>query len=451
MAATSSPHDDPTQDRHTQDRHTQDRRQFEVDPDYAGERLDRWLAHQNDDMSRSRIQQLIEQGHVTLNGERVPSSTSLKAGQIAVLNVPAPVAVTLAAQDIPLDIVFEDKHLIVINKPAGLVVHPAAGNPDMTLVNALLAHCGTSLLGIGGELRPGIVHRLDKDTSGLLVAAKSGEAHAKLAEQFAAHSIDRAYDALVWGVPRPASGIIRGQIGRSVSNRQKMAVKTSGGKYAETHYSAQESYGGAASWVECVLMTGRTHQIRVHMSSLGHAVIGDTAYSTVRSKFIKELDDDTATLVREFPRQALHARLLGFEHPITGKTLRFEKAPPEDIQALATALRQATQKGGVKKITVQETAVNEAPAKETSAKKTTQKKPAAKKTPVKKTPVKKTTGKKKIVKKKVVTKPALKKKSVKKKIAKKATTKKPVAKKKASKKKTAQKPALKKNATKKKR
>jgi 23S rRNA pseudouridine1911/1915/1917 synthase len=327
MAAASSP---------------SDQRQFEVDPDYAGERLDRWLAHQNDDMSRSRIQQLIEQGHVTLDGERVPASTALKAGQVAVLRIPAPVSVALAAQNIPLEIVFEDKHLIVVNKPAGLVVHPAAGNPDNTLVNALLAHCGDSLLGIGGELRPGIVHRLDKDTSGLLVAAKSGEAHAHLAEQFAEHSIARAYDALVWGTPRPAAGIVQGQIGRSVSNRQKMAVKKTGGKYAETHYKTLHTYGGAAAWVECVLKTGRTHQIRVHMTSLGHPLIGDQIYATVRAKFIKELDDDTAAFVRGFGRQALHARLLGFEHPITGKTLRFEKAPPEDFQMLAKALRKAT-------------------------------------------------------------------------------------------------------------
>ncbi|MBL8630141.1 MAG: RluA family pseudouridine synthase [Rhodospirillaceae bacterium] len=321
-----------------------DQRRFEVDPDAAGERLDRWLASQNEDVSRSRIQQLIAQGHVRLDGEVVPASTAVRSGQVVTLTIPPPAAVTLAAQKIPLDIVFEDKHLIVVNKPAGLVVHPAAGNPDNTLVNALLAHCGDTLLGIGGELRPGIVHRLDKDTSGLLVAAKSGEAHAHLAEQFAVHSIARAYDAVVWGSLRPSKGIVKGQIGRSTTDRKKMAVKTSGGKYAETHYALVENFGAVAAWVECVLKTGRTHQIRVHMASLGHPLIGDATYSSVRSKFIKELDDDAASVVRNFPRQALHARLLGFIHPISGKKLKFEQKPPEDFQSLAKALRSATQK-----------------------------------------------------------------------------------------------------------
>jgi 23S rRNA pseudouridine1911/1915/1917 synthase len=317
-------------------------RTFEVTGNNAGDRLDRWLALQAADLSRSRIRQLIDQGHVRVDGTpHTVASTLLKDGQTVQLQVPAPVAVTLAAQSMELDVVFEDKHLVVVNKPAGLVVHPAAGNPDKTLVNALLAHCGESLLGIGGELRPGIVHRLDKDTSGLLVAAKSGEAHAALAEQFAVHSIERAYDALVWSVPKPTHGVITGRIGRSSTDRKKMAVRKTGGKHAETHYKCLGIFGEAAAWVECVLKTGRTHQIRVHMASLGHPVIGDPVYGTLRTKFMKLLDPDAAALLREFKRQALHARVLGFTHPITGKVLRFERPPPDDFQAIAKALKQS--------------------------------------------------------------------------------------------------------------
>lgn len=319
-----------------------DERRFTVSPDAAGERLDRWLARLNPDLSRSRIQQLIGQGRITLDSDEKPSaSRKVRAGENVRLVIPPAEPVTLAAQNLGLDVVYEDDDLIVVDKPAGLVVHPAAGNPDRTLVNALLAHCGDSLRGIGGEKRPGIVHRLDKETSGLLVAAKTGAAHAHLAAQFAEHSIARAYDALVWGVPSPRNGAIKGQIGRSGVDRKKMAVRRSGGKYAETHYKTLKVYGAAAAWVECVLKTGRTHQIRVHLSSLGHPLIGDPLYGTARSKFLKDLDEDGAKLVRAFRRQALHAHLLGFTHPRTGKRLRFERDPPSDFQALEAALKKS--------------------------------------------------------------------------------------------------------------
>ena len=324
---------------------TQDLRQFTVTDGGVGERLDRWLAGQNPDLSRSRIQQLIAQGCVQIAGRAdVHAATTLKANDVIAIVIPQPVRIELAAQAINLDIVYEDEHLIVINKPAGLVVHPAAGNPDRTLVNALLAHCGDSLRGIGGELRPGIVHRLDKDTSGLLVAAKSGATHAHLAEQFASHTIERAYDALVWGVPKPAKGVIAGQIGRCTSDRKKMSVRKTGGKSAVTHYRTVKTFGAYAAQVECMLQTGRTHQIRVHMASIGHPVIGDPVYGTMRNKFIAKLDEGAAEIVRAFSRQALHARALGFVHPVTGKTLRFERVPPADFAELATALQTQEKK-----------------------------------------------------------------------------------------------------------
>ncbi|MSO98851.1 MAG: RluA family pseudouridine synthase [Rhodospirillaceae bacterium] len=316
-----------------------DLRQFTVTNDGVGKRLDRWLVGQNPDLSRSRIQQLITQGCVQIAGRAdVHAATTLKANDVVAVVIPQPVRIELAAQALNLDVVFEDEHLIVINKPAGLVVHPAAGNPDRTLVNALLAHCGDSLRGIGGELRPGIVHRLDKDTSGLLIAAKSGAAHEHLSEQFANHTIERAYDALVWGIPKPAKGVIAGQIGRSATDRKKMSVRKTGGKSAVTHYRVTQTFGACAAKLECVLQTGRTHQIRVHMASIGHPVIGDPVYGTMRNKFIAKLDEGAAEIVRAFSRQALHARVLGFVHPVTGKTLRFERDPPADFKKLAAAL-----------------------------------------------------------------------------------------------------------------
>jgi 23S rRNA pseudouridine1911/1915/1917 synthase len=279
-------------------------------------------------------------------------SARVKSGAALTVALPEPVGAEIAAQDIPLNIVHEDAHLIVIDKPAGLVVHPAAGNPDGTLVNALLAHCGASLKGIGGETRPGIVHRIDKDTSGLIVAAKTDLAHRSLGKQFAAHVIERAYLACIWGAPREPLGAVSTQINRSPANRQKMAVVHSGGKLAVTHYAVKRLYAAGRSWpspppdwtkqpygdwrraataslVECRLETGRTHQVRVHMSHLGHPLIGDAVYG--RNKTVPGLDIPIA-------RQALHAAVLGFQHPKTHKQVRFESAPPADFQALLASL-----------------------------------------------------------------------------------------------------------------
>jgi len=235
--------------------------------------------------------------------------------------------------------------LIVIEKPAGLVVHPAAGNPDGTLVNALIAHCGEALIGIGGEARPGIVHRLDKDTSGLLVAAKNERAMGSLAKQFANHTIERAYHALVWGAPRAGNGVIEGAIGRSPFDRKRMAVLRGGGKTARTRYRVVEVFGPAerpvASLVECRLETGRTHQIRVHLTHLGHPLIGDPQYGRARQPPRAKTEAEAAAfiLAAEFPRQALHAFVLGFQHPALHKPMRFESPWPGDFAGLVAALR----------------------------------------------------------------------------------------------------------------
>ena len=269
----------------------------------------------------------------------------VKLGETYVLIVPAALPSRPQGQDIPLAIVYEDKDLVVIDKPAGLVVHPAAGNPDGTLVNALIAHCGDSLIGIGGEARPGIVHRLDKDTSGLLVAAKTERAMTSLAKQFANHTIERAYNAVVWGAPRTPEGLIEGQIGRSPFDRKRMAVLRGGGKLARTRYRTLETFGDPArplaALIECRLETGRTHQIRVHLTHLGHPLIGDPQYGRIRQPPRARTPEEQVafTLAANFPRQALHAFVLGFQHPSLHKTLRFESPWPADFAELVTALR----------------------------------------------------------------------------------------------------------------
>ena len=310
----------------------------------AGMRLDRFLAAALPDLSRARLQALLASGAVTRGGGTIrDGNTRVKPGETYTVHVPETAPAEPVAQDIPLKVVYEDKDLIVIDKPAGMVVHPAAGNPDGTLVNALIAHCGNSLKGIGGVARPGIVHRLDKDTSGLLVAAKNERAMASLAKQFAAHAIERAYHAVVWGSPRLGEGRIESQIGRNPFDRKRMTVLRGGGKEARTRYRVIERFGDRpfASLVECRLETGRTHQIRVHLTHLGHPLIGDPSYGKAhRPPRPKTPEQEVAfKTAAEFPRQALHAWLLGFQHPSTHKTMRFESKWPDDFHALVTALR----------------------------------------------------------------------------------------------------------------
>lgn len=303
----------------------------------AVERFDRWLSRQLPDMSRTRLKVLIEAGAALVDGVALTdASAKVKAGMQVSLTIPDSAAPTPIAQEIPLNILYEDQDLIVLNKQAGLVVHPAPGSPDQTLVNALLQHCGEALSGIGGVKRPGIVHRLDKDTSGVMVVAKNDLAHHGLAEQFEAHSIDRAYLALVWGCPTPLSGEINGSIGRSPTNRKKMAVVGRGGKTALTRYKVlKRLLGGAVSLVECRLATGRTHQIRVHMTSIGHPLVGDSVYGGgAKSTRTKTIPPDAKARLSEFHRQALHATILGFSHPRTGEHLRFEQPLPNDLADL---------------------------------------------------------------------------------------------------------------------
>jgi len=316
-----------------------------IAPEQAGWRLDRALAQAFTELSRSRIEGLIDAGAVTLDGKTIRDANHrVKLGEVYRLCLPAPRPAVPRAQNIALDVVYEDKDVIVIDKPAGLVVHPAAGNPDGTLVNALIAHCGPELIGIGGEARPGIVHRLDKDTSGLLIAAKNERAMASLAKQFAKHTIERTYHALVWGAPRAGEGVIEGEIGRNPFDRKRMAVLRGGGKHARTRYRLIESYGSPrpfASLIECRLETGRTHQIRVHLTHIGHPLIGDPSYGRARQMPRPKTDAQAQAFkaAAEFPRQALHARVLGFQHPSLHKTLRFESEYPNDFGYLIESLR----------------------------------------------------------------------------------------------------------------
>ncbi len=299
----------------------------------GAQRLDKALAEASG-LSRERVKALMGEGRVTLDG-KVTAQASFKPaeGTAFAISIPAVTPDEAQPEDIPLNVVFEDEHLIVIDKPAGLVVHPAVGNYDGTLVNALLHHCQGQLSGIGGVARPGIVHRIDKDTSGLLVVAKSDVAHEGLARQFEDHSIERAYLALVAGNPMPPSGTVTGAIGRSNTNRKKMALVADGrGKHAVTHFATLERFA-AAALVECRLETGRTHQVRVHMTSLGHPLLGDPAYGRTPPKLKPLLAE------HKFERQALHAKVLGFVHPVTGEQLRFESPLPADMAGLLVDLR----------------------------------------------------------------------------------------------------------------
>ncbi len=309
-------------------------------PADAGTRLDAYLAGAIGTLSRSRVKALILEGCVTRNGATTrDASEQVQPGAQYRLTPPAATAATPQGERISLDILFEDPYLIVLNKPAGLVVHPAPGNPDGTLVNALIAHCGASLTGIGGERRPGIVHRLDKDTSGVMVAAKTELAHARLSAAFAARDLERAYKAICWGVPNPTSGRIAGDIGRDPRERKRMAVVTRNGKHAVTNYQTNVNYGNEAALLTCRLETGRTHQIRVHLAHIGHPLIGDPVYLRRRPAAAKALPAPVRDLALDFPRQALHAEILGFSHPITGAALHFSTPPPADFSALAAALQ----------------------------------------------------------------------------------------------------------------
>ena len=296
----------------------------------GGQRLDKALAEASG-LSRERVKALMAEGRVSLDDKPALQPSGKAPGGVRFrIDVPAAAPAKAAAQDIPLTIVFEDEHLIVVDKPAGMVVHPAAGNPDGTLVNALLHHCRGGLSGIGGVARPGIVHRIDKDTSGLLVVAKSDAAHEGLARQFAAHDLERAYLAVCNGHPMPPAGEISGRIGRSDANRKKMAVlpnNSSRGKLAVTRYKVLTKLEGCAV-VECRLETGRTHQVRVHLSSIGHALLGDPLYGRPNSRVREVLK----RLI--FQRQALHAAVLGFLHPVTGGKLRFTSDLPPDMKEL---------------------------------------------------------------------------------------------------------------------
>lgn len=317
---------------------------FEIDETAVGLRTDKALADLCDDLSRARIQALIADGQVRVNGGVLKSaSQKLELGDKIDIDIPPPEPCEPEAEDIPLDIVFEDESLLVINKPAGLVVHPGAGNQTGTLVNAVLYHCGDQLSGIGGVLRPGIVHRLDKDTSGLMLVAKTDQAHQHLSAQLADRSLSRTYQALVHGVLMPPKGTIDQPIGRHPSNRLKMAVNKRQGREAVTHYKVLQEYRGFFSLLECKLESGRTHQIRVHMAHEGYPIIGDPLYgpqATAVQAALKKADysEDIAAELMGFPRQALHAHEIAFVHPVSEKTLDFSVSPPGDFSNILNSL-----------------------------------------------------------------------------------------------------------------
>lgn len=312
---------------------------IQAPPETAGQRVDRFLAEAIGSLSRSRLKTLILDGRVHGDGKRVSGPAEpVRAGTLYVVDPPVPVAAQPVAQIIPFDILYEDDDLIVLDKPAGLVVHPAPGNEDGTLVNALLAHCGDSLPGIGGERRPGIVHRLDKDTSGVMVVAKTELALAGLSATFAARDLDRFYLALCWGLPAPAAGEIEGAIGRDPKERKRMAVVKQGGREALTRYRMLKAWHASVALLECRLATGRTHQIRVHLATKGHPIIGDPVYLRRIPAVARGVPEPARGAMLDFPRQALHAARLGFAHPRTGEALSFETPPPADMQALIACL-----------------------------------------------------------------------------------------------------------------
>ncbi len=314
-----------------------------AEPEAAGERADRFLAAASGGLSRARVKALIEAGHARRDGAvlRAPAEV-VRAGARYLLDIPPAIPDDPPAQAIPLAILFEDADLIVIDKPAGLVVHPAPGHQDGTLVNALLAHCGAAgLPGIGGVQRPGIVHRLDKDTSGVMVVAKTEAAMTGLAAAFATRDLARTYLALCWGVPASAAGTITGAIGRDPRDRKRMAVVERGGRAATTHYRLLRAWAAAAALLECRLDTGRTHQIRVHLAAHGHPLLGDPVYLRRIPRAARGLPPAARQAALDFPRQALHAARLRFRHPVTGAVLALEAPPPSDMAALIASLDAA--------------------------------------------------------------------------------------------------------------
>lgn len=305
-------------------------RYFIVKETETSQRLDRLISNHYSDFSRTRIQDLIRQGYIKVDGKEVSASDKVKEGVRIDLILPQAEEAIPQPQHIPLDILYEDQDLIVLNKAAGMVVHPAPGSVDQTLVNALLSHCGDSLSGIEGIKRPGIVHRLDKGTSGLLVVAKNDVAHSGLSGQFSSRSLSRTYQALIWGVPNSFTGTITGNIGRSPRHRQKMALLSSGGKEAMTHYKILKTFGSIASLVECRLETGRTHQIRVHLTSIGHPLIGDPLYGSAPHKAPLALRKALMGLTQNL-RPLLHAWRIEFVHPRTQEKLSFSVILPDDF------------------------------------------------------------------------------------------------------------------------
>jgi 23S rRNA pseudouridine1911/1915/1917 synthase len=321
----------------------------EADAGHDGIRLDRFLSMRLPELSRTRVQSLIKQGHVSLGSATIVDvKYRVKPGERFALHVPAAVPAEPGAETIPLNVVYEDDALIVIDKPAGLVVHPGAGHAKGTLVNALIAHCGTSLSGIGGVARPGIVHRLDKDTSGLLVVAKTDRAHRALAKQFADHGrtggLERGYLALVWGAPNRPHGTIEAPIGRHPSSRTKMAVLPGKGREAVTHWRVVETFGRGhepiASLIECTLETGRTHQVRVHLGSFGHPLIGDPLYGQGFKSKLRKLPEPLQGKLAGLKRQALHAEQLAFVHPTSGTLLKFNSPLPGDLAEIVAAFKE---------------------------------------------------------------------------------------------------------------
>ena len=305
-----------------------EQREFVVEQETAGQRIDRFLSGEDTGLSRSALQALVADGHVLCNGRLVAKSLKLKAGDTIVLEIPDAKPIEAVPQDIPLEIVYEDEHLLVVNKPKGMVVHPAPGNPDGTLVNALLWHCKGSLSGIGGEIRPGIVHRIDKDTSGLLVVAKDDATHIGLSQQMAVHSVERAYRTIVYGGFAQDEGFVESNLGRSKTDRKKMAVYPASEphtKYAYTGYQVLERLNNF-TMLECRLKTGRTHQIRVHMASIGHPLLGDTLYSSGRSPY-------------RLQGQTLHAMTIGFIHPRTREYMEVTAPLPEYFEKILKDLR----------------------------------------------------------------------------------------------------------------